>query len=32
MDNSKIKKVYGLKIPDWKTSLAKCIQKIKDGV
>ncbi len=32
MDNSKIKKVYGFSIPDWKTSLAKCIQKIKEEV
>jgi dTDP-4-dehydrorhamnose reductase len=32
MDNSKIKKVYGLSIPDWKTSLASCIQKINQGV
>jgi len=32
MDNSKIKKVYGLSIPNWKTSLASCIQKINQGV
>lgn len=32
MDNSKIKKVYGLSIPEWKTSLALCIQKINEGV
>lgn len=32
MDNSKIKKVYGIRIPDWKTSLVKCIQTIKEGV
>ena len=32
MDNSKIKEVYGLNIPNWKTSLSLCIQKIKQGV
>jgi dTDP-4-dehydrorhamnose reductase len=32
MDKSKIKKAYGLNIPGWKTSLALCIQKIKQGV
>jgi dTDP-4-dehydrorhamnose reductase len=32
LDNSKIKKTYGLAIPDWKTSLGKCIQELKEGV
>lgn len=32
MDNSKIKKVYGLAIPEWKISLASCINKINQGV
>ena len=32
LDKSKIKRVYGLLIPDWKTSLTKCMQKIKQGV
>jgi dTDP-4-dehydrorhamnose reductase len=32
LDKSKIKRVYGLLIPDWKTSLALCMQKIKQGV
>jgi dTDP-4-dehydrorhamnose reductase len=32
LDKSKIKRVYGLAIPDWKTSLAFCIQQIKQGV
>jgi dTDP-4-dehydrorhamnose reductase len=29
MDKSKIKKVYGLNIPDWRTSLALCIDLLK---
>ena len=29
MDKSKIKKDYGLQIPDWKTSLASCIELLK---
>jgi dTDP-4-dehydrorhamnose reductase len=32
LDKSKIKRVYGLAIPDWKTSLILCMQKIKQGV
>ena len=32
LEKSKIKRVYGLSIPDWKTSLALCMQKIKQGV
>jgi dTDP-4-dehydrorhamnose reductase len=32
LDNSKVKKVYGLDIPNWKTSLEKCIQELKEGV
>jgi dTDP-4-dehydrorhamnose reductase len=33
MDKSKIKKVYGLSIPDWHTSLASCIELLsKQGV
>jgi dTDP-4-dehydrorhamnose reductase len=32
MDNSKIEKAYGLNIPEWKTSLALCINKINQGV
>jgi dTDP-4-dehydrorhamnose reductase len=31
MNNSRIKKVYGLKIPEWKTSLALCMKKINQG-
>jgi dTDP-4-dehydrorhamnose reductase len=30
MDKSKIKKDYGLHIPDWQTSLAVCIELIKE--
>jgi dTDP-4-dehydrorhamnose reductase len=30
MDKSKIKSVYDLTIPDWKTSLARCIELIKN--
>ena len=30
MDTSKIRKEYGLSIPDWKESLAACIDKIKN--
>ena len=29
LDKSKIKKVYGLQIPDWKSSLAVCIEQLK---
>jgi dTDP-4-dehydrorhamnose reductase len=29
MDKSKIKKDYGLNIPDWQTSLAICIDLLK---
>ncbi len=29
LDKSKIKKDYGLLIPDWKTSLAFCIERLK---
>ena len=32
LDNSKIKKIYRLVIPDWKTSLEKCIQELNEGV
>ena len=32
MDNSKIKQVYRISVPDWKTSLALCIGKINQGV
>jgi dTDP-4-dehydrorhamnose reductase len=32
MNNSKIKKTYGLTIPEWKISLALCINKINQGV
>lgn len=32
LNNSKIKKVYGLNIPEWKISLALCINKINQGV
>ena len=32
LDKSKIKKVYGLTIPDWKSSLTLCIKMIKQGV
>jgi dTDP-4-dehydrorhamnose reductase len=32
MDKSKIKKDYGLIIPDWKTSLAVCIEILKSEV
>jgi dTDP-4-dehydrorhamnose reductase len=30
LDKSKIKKDYGLSIPDWKTSLALCIERIRN--
>jgi dTDP-4-dehydrorhamnose reductase len=29
LDKTKIKRVYGIKIPDWKSSLADCIKKEK---
>ena len=32
LDKSKIKKVYGLSIADWKTSLALCMERINRGV
>ena len=32
LDKSKIKRVYGLSIPDWKTSLALCIEQINQSV
>jgi len=32
LDKSKIKRVYGLSIPDWKTSLALCIEQINQRV
>ncbi len=32
LDKSKIKKDYGLNIPDWKSSLLKCVKSINQGV
>ena len=32
MDKSKIKKTFGLEIPDWRKSLKECIQKINDNL
>jgi dTDP-4-dehydrorhamnose reductase len=32
MNTSKIKKLYSLNIPEWKASLAFCINKINQGV
>lgn len=32
MDKSKIKKDYGISVPDWKVSLAKCVQIIKEQI
>jgi len=29
MDKSKIRKEYGLHIPDWQSSLAFCLEQIK---